>query len=536
MNPLGSLFTRHALAAAVAIVAAAPALAQNTSAAIGGRVLTPDGKPVAGATVVVVHQESGASNTLTTDADGRYSARGLRVGGPYTVTVSKGADKSVTNDVYLVLAETTQVDLSLGTAAQTLERVVVTAAAATKFGSSNMGSGTQIGRAELDAYASIGRNLQDYARNDPRLSQTDKERGEISAGGQNTRFNSITIDGVRINDTFGLESNNLPMLKQPISIDAIQAVQVNLSNYDVTQTGYTGANINAVTRSGTNDLKGSVYYVYRDANMAGDRYNRNNDTYFAPPAFKEDTKGFTLGGPIIKDKLFFFASYEDLRSTRNGPQWGPIGGSLPAVGITQAQVDAAVAAGKTYGMDIGNLNAVSGVELVAKDTLLKLDWNISEKHKANLRYTKSEEANPIFPSTTSNTTLSMSSHWYVQQKTLETLVGQVFSNWTDDFSTELKISQRDYASEPLNNSNLPMVSLIWTTAAPAGTATGNRTLRFGTENSRHFNQLSTKTLNTFFAGTYFLGDHEIKGGFDLEKNEIFNAFLQNTKGVYVFQG
>ncbi len=359
MNPLGSLFTRHALAAAVAIVAAAPALAQNTSAAIGGRVLTPDGKPVAGATVVVLHQESGASNTLTTDADGRYSARGLRVGGPYTVTVTKGADKSVTNDVYLVLAETTQVDLQVGVAsAQALERVVVTGQAVnSKFGSTTMGSGTQIGRGELDAYSSIQRNLQDYARNDPRLSQTDKERGEISAGGQNTRFNSITVDGVRINDTFGLESNNLPMLKQPISIDAIQAVQVNLSNYDVTQTGYTGANINAVTKSGTNEIKGSVYYVYRDANMAGDRFNRNNGTYFTPPSFKEDTKGVTIGGPIIKDTLFFFASYEDLRSTRSGPQWGPIGGTLPAVGITQAQVDAAIAAGNTYGINIGNLNA-----------------------------------------------------------------------------------------------------------------------------------------------------------------------------------
>lgn len=538
MNPLGSLFTRHALAAAVAIVAAAPALAQNTSAAIGGRVLTPDGKPVAGATVVVLHQESGASNTLTTDADGRYSARGLRVGGPYTVTVTKGADKSVTNDVYLVLAETTQVDLQVGVAsAQALERVVVTGQAVnSKFGSTTMGSGTQIGRGELDAYSSIQRNLQDYARNDPRLSQTDKERGEISAGGQNTRFNSITVDGVRINDTFGLESNNLPMLKQPISIDAIQAVQVNLSNYDVTQTGYTGANINAVTKSGTNEIKGSVYYVYRDANMAGDRFNRNNGTYFTPPSFKEDTKGVTIGGPIIKDTLFFFASYEDLRSTRSGPQWGPIGGTLPAVGITQAQVDAAIAAGNTYGINIGNLNAVEGVELVAKDSLLKLDWNISDKHKANIRYTKSEEANPIFPSTTGNTILSMSSHWYVQQKTLETLVGQVFSNWTDDFSTELKISQRDYESSPLNNSNLPMVSLVFTNPAPAGTATGNRTLRFGTENSRHFNNLATKTLNTYFAANYFMGDHELKAGFDLEKNDIFNAFLQNTKGTYVFQG
>src|SRR6185436_13363391 len=117
-------------------------------------------------------------------------------------------------------------------------------------------------------------------RNDPRLAQTDKERGEISAMGQNSRYNSITIDGVAINDSFGLEANNLPTAKQPISVDAIQSVQVNLSNYDVTQKGYTGANINAVTKSGTNEYKGSVYYVYRDESLTGRRYNRTTGLQF----------------------------------------------------------------------------------------------------------------------------------------------------------------------------------------------------------------------------------------------------------------
>ena len=130
MKTIGSLFPRSALAVAIAIVAAAPALAQNTTAAIGGRVASPDGKPVAGATVVVLHRESGSVNTLTTDADGRYSARGLRVGGPYVVTVSKGADKSVNDEVYLALAETTLVDVRLGSAQVQLEQVVITGSAA----------------------------------------------------------------------------------------------------------------------------------------------------------------------------------------------------------------------------------------------------------------------------------------------------------------------------------------------------------------------------------------------------------------------
>ncbi|HLL12484.1 MAG TPA: carboxypeptidase-like regulatory domain-containing protein, partial [Rubrivivax sp.] len=333
------LLARTAVAAAVAIVAAAPALAQNTTAAVNGRVLGADGQPVAGANVSIVHVESGSASNLITDAEGRYSARGLRAGGPYTITVSKGGQTDRRDNVFLNLAETLALDVQLGAAAQT---VTVTGRGVNdRFNSSAMGAGTNIGARELAALASIGRSVQDYARTDPRLAQTDKERGEVSAVGQNTRFNSITIDGVTINDTFGLESNNLPTLKQPISIDAIQSVQVNLSNYDVTQRGYTGANTNAVTKSGTNALRGSVYYVTRNEDLAGKRYNRTSDSYFDPPAFEEELVGFTLGGPIIKDKLFFFASYEELKSSRNSPTFGPLGSSLTNVGITPAAMASA---------------------------------------------------------------------------------------------------------------------------------------------------------------------------------------------------
>ena len=304
-------FSRTAMAVAVAVVVAAPALAQNTTASLGGRVVGADGKPVAGASVTIVHVESGSSNTTTTDTEGRYLARGLRVGGPFTVTFAKSGLSDKREGLFLQLAETASLDTQLGApVAGGSSTIVITGRGVSdKFNSSAMGAGTNIGQRELSSLASIQRNLQDYARTDPRLAQTDKERGEISAAGQNTRFNSVTIDGVTINDSFGLEANNLPTIKQPISIDAIQSVQVNLSNYDVTQKGYTGANINAVTKSGTNDFKGSLYYVWRDDSLYGKRYNRATETYFDGPKFEENTKGFTLGGPIIKDKLFFFANY-----------------------------------------------------------------------------------------------------------------------------------------------------------------------------------------------------------------------------------
>ena len=535
-NRFGSGFPLSALCAAVAIVAAAPAMAQNTTAAIGGRVTSADGKPVAGATVTILHRESGSANTLVTDGEGRYSARGLRVGGPYSVTAVKGSDKNSQDDIYLQLADALTFDIRLG--GQTLEAVVVTgtSSANNKFASSSGGAGTNLGRQELDAYASIARNLQDYARQDPRLSQTDKERGEISAGGQNSRYNSITVDGVKINDTFGLEANNLPTIKQPISIDAIQSVQVNISNYDVTQQGYTGANINAVTKSGTNDFKGSVYYVYRDDQMNGRRFNVNTGTQFAFLPFTEKTIGATLGGPIIKDKLFFFASYEELKSNRAQPEFGQVGSSLTNVAISQSAIDSLSSIAKTkYNIDVGTPNGPAPVSV--KDALIKVDWNISDNHRANIRYAKTDQAETNFGSY-SATGLNLTSWWWNQKKTIETVVGQWFADWTPNFSTELKLSNRDYNSLPQNNSNLPAMALQFTGAAPAGSPaginTGSRFLNFGTELSRQFNVLDTKTFDGYFGANLVLGDHEIKAGADYSNNKVYNAFFQNVNGNYTF--
>ena len=522
-------FMRSAMGAAVAMVVAAPALAQNTTGAVGGLVTDGSGAPVAGAAVLILHTESGAVSNTVTGSDGRYAARGLRVGGPYTITISKGGQVDKREGIVLGLAETLAFDATLGAAT-----VVVTGQSAGQtFSRSNMGAGTTISSTQLSALASIQRNLQDYARTDPRVAQTDKDRGRISAGGQNFRYNSVTIDGVTTSDTFGLEDNNLPTLKQPISIDAIQSAQVNVSNFDVTQKGYTGANINAVTKSGTNEFKGSVYYVYRDQALVGKRLNDTTGAYFDAPGFKEDTKGFTLGGPIIKDTLFFFANYEELKSTRTAPAFGPIGDSRTNVLINQSAIDSATSiAQQTYNKGIGSFNS-SGYGLVVKDTLLKLDWNINDDHRASLRYNKTEQTEPQFAGITA-TSLSLSNYWYPQQKAITSVVGQWFADWTPNFSTELKVSQRDYDSVPKIQIDMPQVSLNFTGASPTGTGTRNSSLLFGTENSRHFNQLTTNTTDAYLGGTWALGAHELKGGIDISRNEVFNAFVQNTKGNYVF--
>ncbi|MES2605773.1 MAG: carboxypeptidase-like regulatory domain-containing protein, partial [Pseudomonadota bacterium] len=526
-----------ALALSIAL-SAAPSFAQNTTSAIGGRISGADGKPAGGATVSILHVESGSVSSVTTDAEGRYVARGLRVGGPYTIIITKNGVTEKKEDIYVALAETSNVDATVGAPAIQTVTIAGNVARSEKFSRSSMGSGTSISPTELAIQASIQRNLQDFARADPRISQTDKDRGEMSVAGQNSRYNSLTIDGVAVNDTFGLEANGSPTARQPISIEAIQSVQVNVANYDVTQKGYTGANVNAVTKSGTNNWKGAGYYVYRDDRVVGDRYNNLNDTYFAAPPFEESTKGMWVSGPLIKDKLFFFALVEDHSSTRAAPSFGPSGSAKTNVPISQSTIDGAINIAKNkYGMNIGDLTIPEGTALSVREQMLKLDWNINDNHRAMVRYAKTDQAEPQFGNN-SATQLTMNSQFYSQEKSIETLVGQWFADWTPSFSTEFKLSSRDYDSVPKNNITSPAISLRINGAVPAGTvgntSTADRFLNFGTELSRHFNVLGTQTSDMYLGGNYSVGDHEIKFGTDYQKNKIFNAFLQNVNGTYTF--
>ena len=530
--------TKLALALSIAL-SSAPSFAQNTTSAIGGRISGADGKPAAGANVSIVHTESGSVSNVTTDAEGRYVARGLRTGGPYTIIITKNGVSEKREGVYTQLAETAAVDATLGAPIQTVT-VTGSAARSEKFSRTTMGAGTSIGATEIATQASIQRNLQDYARADPRVSQTDKERGEISVAGQNSRYNSMTIDGVAVNDTFGLESNGSPTARQPISIEAIQSVQVNVANYDVTQKGYTGANINAVTKSGTNSWKGGAYYVYRDDRLVGDRYDITDDTYFKAPPFKETTAGLWASGPLVQDKLFFFALTEEHSSSRTVPDFGPLGSSSgTTVGITQSAIQGAQDIAKnTYGIDIGGISVPAGSALKVREQMLKLDWNINDDHRAMLRYSKTSQSEPNFPNV-SATGVSLDSIFYDQGKSIETIVGQVFSDWSPTFTTELKFSTRDYDAVPRNNSRMPVVGLRFNGPLPAGTAagvpSGNRFLNFGTERSRQRNILGTETMDLYAGANWTLGDHDIKFGLDQNTNKIYNAFLQDVNGNYTFQ-
>ena len=516
--------------AMIAVLAAAPAFAQSTSAGVNGQVVDASGAPVAGVEVTISHDASGTINRVTTDANGRYSARGLRVGGPYTITATKaGSGTDSEGNVYLDIGNANTVNANLLNDVTTVDSVVAYGTAGSSvFSATKMGSGTSVDQQTIQALPSINGNIQDYMRLDPRVAFTDRASGNISAGGQNPRFNAISIDGVSASDTFGLEGNNMPVKRQPVSIEAIEALDINLSNYDVTIAGAAGANINAVTKSGTNEFHGSLYGNMRDSSWFGD-YPTTGEAF---DEFEDEhTYGVTFGGPIVKDKLFFFANYEKFKQASPGVD---ISGS--PLGSTNADFDAADVAEiqriarDVYGFEAGNLESNSDTEL--EEYALKLDWNISDNHRASLRYSNLEQSK-VRPEGTSSSTLALSSSWYIHAKTVESYVGQVFSDWSDVFSTEVKVSYRDYSAVRQLSSTAPAIRVFFDgdQIDPSGDS-----IVLGTEANSMGNAAATETWNYYLAANWTLGDHDLKFGFEYSDNDVYNYYGRDAWGNYTFFG
>ena len=532
MNQSRFRMSKIALGLVVAL-AAAPSFAQSTSSGVGGTVLASDGTPVAGAEVTITHTESGTVSRATTDASGRYNARGLRVGGPYSITVNKeGAGSNSKDDVYLGLDQVSAVDVTLNNDVSTLSTVqVVGTANLATFASDNKGVGTNLSRKELDRVPSPDRSIQNIVRADPRVVVTDRDRGAFSAMGQNFRYNTITVDTINAGDPFGLNDNGLPTKGTPISQDAIESYNISTANFDVATRRGIGALVNAVTKSGTNEFHGSAYYVYQDADkMVGENESGAKWSGFG----KDTTIGATLGGPIIKDKLFFFASYEESTKTSPGSVYGPSDSdaTLKVPGVTQAQVDAIITAAEGMGLTPGD-NTSASADIEAKRALVKLDWNINDFHRASLRFSQTKEYEPIITAgviTGASPKLTLSSNWYVFDKENTSYALSLYDDWNDNFSTEFSIGYNKFEQTrgPLVGGYQPDI-VIRTNGLDTGPS-----VEFGTEFSSQANVLSVKTLNAYFAANWFLGDHVLKGGFDYQKDEFYNLFLQNYNGSYEF--
>lgn len=511
-----------ALTALLTLSAATPAFGQATSASLVGRVVDPQGQPVAGATVEIVHEPSGTRRTVVTDADGRYSTRGLRVGGPYSVEAQAAGQSAEREQVYLLLAETATVDLTVASEGTALEVIEVTAtASASIFTPDNMGANTNVTREQIEAFPSISRSIQDYIRLDPRLVQTDKERGEISAGGQNTRYNNVEIDGVGTNDPFGLEANGLPALNQPISIEWIEEFNIQTSTYDSSEGDFVGARVNAVTKSGTNEFHGALYGTYRDSDMVGEDENGNEFRGFDD----EWTAGAYVGGPIIADTLFFFVGYERFERSSPAPDIGIEGqGRATTVGISQAEIDRIISIASGLGLDPGTLGAPP-IDNMDDKYIAKVDWNISDAHRLSARYNKTESSVLVLPNFGARS-VSLSSQFYEQQRDFENYVATLYSDWSDVISTEFSLSYSDYESVPLTFGSQPSVRVR--------TDAQNNDVFLGTEQFRHSNFLDVSTVKAFGAAELFLGDHTVKFGADYSEEDIYNLFVESSFGRYEF--
>ncbi len=324
-----------ALVTTLAIVPAA--MAQETSTQMNGYVVDQSGNPVAGAQVTILHVPSGTTSSATTGTSGSFAATGLRIGGPYRVTAkAEGQQDAVVEDVYTQLGQRA----SITVVSQSITQLAGVEVTGSSDRDTSIGSGSKFNANDVRALPSISRDIKDIVRIDPKISLDPNNFDAMEVAGVNNRYNSITVDGVRQSDDFGLNNSGYPTQRAPISVDAIQAVSVQTAPFNVEYSHFRGSTINVVTKSGTNEFSGSAYYYNTDDSLVGDETKGRPLSF----TFDETTYGATFGGPIIKDKLFFFASYEKL--DRESPQdFGPTGSGFPVEipGVSQADYDQIVA-------------------------------------------------------------------------------------------------------------------------------------------------------------------------------------------------
>ena len=502
-------------------------MAQVTTSSISGFVKNNSGEGLPGATVKITHVPTGAVYTTTARTGGRYDISNMNPGGPYTVVTSfVGYESDTKTDLFLTLGEAQKLDIDLGTKATQLSEVVVASSRTSK------GSGTEttIGRDKMANMPTVGRNLQDYMRATPQFKMSSagntSSEGAMSFAGQNVRYNSFYIDGAVNNDVFGLAysgTNGGQSGIAPISIDAIDQFQVSLSPYNASLGNFTGGAINAITKSGTNEIHGSAYYIFRNEDLSGKTPTGPKDSATKLSPFSNKTYGFTIGGPIIKNKLFFFGSAEVQRD--NSPQpfalstYRGDNGNDAAIQRLKDTISA-----RLGGYDPGNY--VNNVQETKSDRITaKLDWNISNKHKLALsyRYNKGDRS-IIFASNPTSITFDKN--------------GYRFPTITNSASAELKSSFRKGMSNRLlltftnvEDDRGPIGELVPVVRIFDG---ANGSFFFGTEANSTANYLKQNTYNLVDQFRFNIGKNSITAGVEGEYYKAINTFIPSTAGNYQY--
>lgn len=518
--------SKVALAVALAGGISTVAVAQETSSSIRGNVVGPAGNAATGATVTITHIPSGTVRTATVNSAGQFSARGLRVGGPYTIEVdSDTLEDSTINDVYLNLGEPSVFDIALE-AEQAVESIVVTGSAVSSLAGGEFGPSANFGLKELQNAPAINRNISDIIRIDPRI-YVDESRGtqnSIRCGGKNPRFNSLTLDGVQMNDSFGLNGNGYPTERVPFPFDSIEQVAVELAPFDVQYGGFTACNINAVTKSGSNEIHGGLFYEYTSDSLTGDSLRAEDRN---PGEFTTKNFGFDVGFPLIKDKLFAYVAYEEEDGANRFDRGPSDSNAVDPVDITQAQLDEIVDIAKNiYNYDPGAIP--SSIDNFDEKLMVKLDWNINSDHRASFTYNYND-GNNYTESDGDINEFEFENHLYERGAELNSYVLSVYSDWTDQFSTELRLGYLE-----LDNRQ---ISVGGTDFGEMRIEVGDVDVYIGGDDSRQANKLSYDQSDFIFKGNYYFDNgHALSFGIESKKLEVFNLFVQHSETEIRFDG
>ena len=513
-------------------------MAQITTSALAGKVSIQDTKEeVIGATVMVVHEPSGTRYTAVTNVDGRFSIQGMRTGGPYTVTVSYiGFETKTLKGITLQLGETYNLPVWISENANELTEVVVSGKAS-KFAAEKTGASTNINNQMLTSMPTVSRSITDYTRLSPYGGNG------MSFAGADGRTANFTVDGANFNNNFGL-SSSLPGGGNPISIDAIEEMQIVVSPYDVRQTNFIGGGVNAITKSGTNTFKGTAYIYHQNENMRGDAVEREQISS-AREKDQKTTYGFTLGGPIIKNKLFFFANAEFAKIPTVVNRWQGADADNPAdpenyvSRTTKADLQAVSDyVAKKYGYNTGSYTGFPADEKNTK-FLIRLDWNITDKHHLALRYNytknsvwnapnkSSMDGGARLPnSRMSEMAMSYANSMYSMDNEVNSWTFDLNSRFSEKLSNQLLFtySKLDDLRDS-ESSAFPFIDI---------TKDDDNYISLGYELFTWNNAVHNTIWNIKDDVTYYAGNHKIMAGVSYEHQMADNMYMRNGTGYYRF--
>ena len=535
---------KHLILAGIALLAGTFAYAQVTTSSLTGRVTDETGQPALGAAVVATHEPSGTTYGAVVNSNGQYNIVGMRSGGPYKIEFSSvGYNSVIYTDVTLQLADVVKLDASLKESTEFLQEVVVVGKANSKFSSEKTGAATNINNAQITALPTVSRNITDLTRLSPYGGNG------MSFAGADGRTANFTVDGANFNNNFGL-SENLPGGGNPISIDAIEEIQVVISPYDVRQTNFIGGGVNAITKSGTNTLKGSAYVYHRNENMRGDAVEGEMLSN-ARATDRKTTYGFTLGGPIVKNKLFFFvnAEYSQIPTIVN--RWhGSEDGVSDADSYTSRTTlkdleDVSKFVKEKYGYDTGSWTDFPANESNMK-MLARLDWNITDKHHLALRYNYT--LNQVFSSPNRSSMdggtraaydrMSLYGMSYVNSMSstdniVQTVSLDLNSRLTDNLSNQFlaTFSKLDDV-RGTTSSDFPFIDIRKDDGDDSAPLPY---IALGLELFTWNNAVHNTHINVKDDLTWYYGNHKVTGGLSYEYQMADNSYMRNGSGYYRYR-